>query len=48
MQSISGVRAEMKLCVGSMLRRRLAHQWTRLLYVGGTTTTELVLETHIY
>jgi hypothetical protein len=27
---------------------RLAHQWTRLLDVGRTTTTELALETHIY
>ena len=31
-----------------LLGRRLAHQWTRLLDVGRTTTTELAVETHIY
>jgi len=47
MQSISGVWAEM-IWYGIFIGWKLAHQWTRLLDVGRTTTTELAVETHIY
>jgi hypothetical protein len=47
MQSISGVWAEMML-VWNFIGWKLAHQWTRLLDVGRTTTTELAVKTHIY
>jgi len=48
MRCISNVGAEMTLIWDFCVWRRLAHQWTRLLDVGGTTTTELAVDTHIY
>jgi hypothetical protein len=33
---------------GIFIGWKLAHEWTRLLDVGRTTTTELAVKTHIY
>jgi hypothetical protein len=48
MRCISDVAAETTLIWDFFAGWKLAHQWTRLLDVGRTTTTELALETHIY
>jgi hypothetical protein len=48
MQCISDAEAEMTLVWDFCWGGRLAHQWTRLLDVGRTTTTGLALEAHIY